>query len=397
MNVVVYVSDALRTGPPRLLRRPIREHDRRSTSSRQAASASTQAISAAPWTAPSTTSIVTGHLRAPSRLPALGRAARSRRSRRCSARSPRTATRSRASSSTRTTSSGSSRGERPRHERDASTARSSGCARTATQPFLSLRSQLGDPHALRRSSTPTARTGSRRSRRSSTASSPTPRRRSRPCARATGRRSSASPRCSSRRSSRSSTALGLREQHGRRVPLRPRRVVGRAVRDEGGREGRLPHARRDALRRDRRGAADPLGAGTARAGRRRLAGALGRSHADAARPRADCPRARPTGSRCCRSRSTATGTAIIAGTDMGALTKLAVRMPPWKLILDVESGAEEAYQPRARPARARSRPADAPPELREIVFRELEAPSATSSRRRRRRPSRSGSPTSATS
>ena len=34
--------------------------------------------------------------------------------------------------------------------------------------------------------------------------------------------------------------------------------------------------------------------------------------------------------------------AVIAGTDMGALTKLAVRMPPWKLILHVESGEEEA-------------------------------------------------------
>ena len=58
---------------------------------------------------------------------------------------------------------------------------------------------------------------------------------------------------------------------------------------------------------------------------------------------------------------------------MGALTKLAVRKPPWKLILDVESGEEEAYRPRRRPAGAHSRPADAPPELREIVFRELES------------------------
>ena len=43
-------------------------------------------------------------------------------------------------------------------------------------------------------------------------------------------------------------------------------------------------------------------------------------------------------------------TAVIAGTDMGALTKLAVRMPPWKLILDVESGEEEAYRLDARSA-----------------------------------------------
>ena len=65
--------------------------------------------------------------------------------------------------------------------------------------------------------------------------------------------------------------------------------------------------------------------------------------------------------------------AIIAGTDMGALTKLAVRMPPWKLILDVESGEEEAYRLDVDPRELDSRPADAPPELREIVFRELES------------------------
>ena len=52
--------------------------------------------------------------------------------------------------------------------------------------------------------------------------------------------------------------------------------------------------------------------------------------------------------------------AVIAGTDMGALTKLAVRVPPWKLILDVESGEEEAYRldtdPRElrQPARGRA-------------------------------------------
>lgn len=65
--------------------------------------------------------------------------------------------------------------------------------------------------------------------------------------------------------------------------------------------------------------------------------------------------------------------AVIAGTDMGALTKLAVRVPPWKLILDVESGEEEAYRLDVDPRELDSRPADAPPELREIVFRELES------------------------
>jgi arylsulfatase A-like enzyme len=65
--------------------------------------------------------------------------------------------------------------------------------------------------------------------------------------------------------------------------------------------------------------------------------------------------------------------AVIAGTDMGALTKLAVRMPPWKLILHVESGEEEAYRLDLDPRELASRPADVPAALRELVFRELES------------------------
>jgi len=65
--------------------------------------------------------------------------------------------------------------------------------------------------------------------------------------------------------------------------------------------------------------------------------------------------------------------AVIAGTDAGALTKLAVRMPPWKLILHVESGEEEAYNLDLDPRELSSRPADVPSELRELVFRELES------------------------
>jgi N-sulfoglucosamine sulfohydrolase len=65
--------------------------------------------------------------------------------------------------------------------------------------------------------------------------------------------------------------------------------------------------------------------------------------------------------------------AVIAGTDMGALTQLAVRKPPWKLILHVESGEEEAYNLVLDPRELESRPHEAPPELREIVFRELES------------------------
>jgi arylsulfatase A-like enzyme len=64
--------------------------------------------------------------------------------------------------------------------------------------------------------------------------------------------------------------------------------------------------------------------------------------------------------------------AIIAGTDMGALTKLAVRKPPWKLVLDVETGEEEAYRLDLDPRELTAR-TDAPQELRDIVFRELES------------------------
>jgi arylsulfatase A-like enzyme len=63
--------------------------------------------------------------------------------------------------------------------------------------------------------------------------------------------------------------------------------------------------------------------------------------------------------------------AVIAGTDKGALSKLAVRMPPWKLILDVESGEEEAYRLDVDPRERTSRPAEAPADLREAAFREL--------------------------
>jgi arylsulfatase A-like enzyme len=65
-------------------------------------------------------------------------------------------------------------------------------------------------------------------------------------------------------------------------------------------------------------------------------------------------------------------TAVIAGTDMGRLTRLAVRRPPWKLILDVESGEEEAYRLDVDPRELESR-TDAPQALRDVVFRELES------------------------
>ena len=65
--------------------------------------------------------------------------------------------------------------------------------------------------------------------------------------------------------------------------------------------------------------------------------------------------------------------AVVVGTDRGSLSQLAVRMPPWKLILDVESGEEEAYRLDVDPRERVSRPAEAPGELRELAFRELES------------------------
>jgi arylsulfatase A-like enzyme len=66
--------------------------------------------------------------------------------------------------------------------------------------------------------------------------------------------------------------------------------------------------------------------------------------------------------------------ALVAGTDAGALSKLAVRLPPWKLVLEVESGEEEAYRldldPRERAPRSAN---EAPPELRDLLYRELES------------------------
>jgi arylsulfatase A-like enzyme len=65
--------------------------------------------------------------------------------------------------------------------------------------------------------------------------------------------------------------------------------------------------------------------------------------------------------------------AVIAGTDKGALTQLAVRVPPWKLTLDIETGEEEAYHLETDPRELTSRPGDVPPELRTLVFAELES------------------------
>lgn len=63
--------------------------------------------------------------------------------------------------------------------------------------------------------------------------------------------------------------------------------------------------------------------------------------------------------------------AVSVRTDKGSLAQLALRLPPWKLVLDLATGAEEAYRldldPREREARK-----DAPQELRDRLHAELE-------------------------
>jgi arylsulfatase A-like enzyme len=66
--------------------------------------------------------------------------------------------------------------------------------------------------------------------------------------------------------------------------------------------------------------------------------------------------------------------ALLVGTDRGALTKLGVRLPPWKLLVDVESGEETAYRldldPRERVPQPSS---EVPAELRDLLYQELES------------------------
>ena len=62
----------------------------------------------------------------------------------------------------------------------------------------------------------------------------------------------------------------------------------------------------------------------------------------------------------------------IVGTDGGRVSQLALRQPPWKLLVHVESGTEEAYRLDLDPRERRSVPDEAPPDLRERLYAELE-------------------------
>ena len=65
--------------------------------------------------------------------------------------------------------------------------------------------------------------------------------------------------------------------------------------------------------------------------------------------------------------------ALIVGTDKGAVSQLALRQPPWKLTVHLRSGEEEAYRLDVDPGETTSRPDDVPGELRERLYTELEA------------------------
>jgi arylsulfatase A-like enzyme len=65
-------------------------------------------------------------------------------------------------------------------------------------------------------------------------------------------------------------------------------------------------------------------------------------------------------------------TVWIVGTDGGRVSQLALRRPPWKLLVHVEGGEEEAYDLGSDPRERRSVPDAVPPELRERLYAELE-------------------------
>jgi arylsulfatase A-like enzyme len=61
----------------------------------------------------------------------------------------------------------------------------------------------------------------------------------------------------------------------------------------------------------------------------------------------------------------------IAGTDGGQISQLCVRRPPWKLWVHVESGEEEAYNLEVDPREQHSAPDEVPAELRDVLYSEL--------------------------
>lgn len=64
--------------------------------------------------------------------------------------------------------------------------------------------------------------------------------------------------------------------------------------------------------------------------------------------------------------------ALVVGTDKGAVSQLALRQPPWKLTVHLQSGEEEAYRLDEDPGELENRPDDVPGDLRETLYAELE-------------------------
>lgn len=64
--------------------------------------------------------------------------------------------------------------------------------------------------------------------------------------------------------------------------------------------------------------------------------------------------------------------AWIVATDAGRVSQIALRRPPWKLTVHVESGEEEAYRLDRDPRERESVPEEVPGGLRERVYEELE-------------------------
>jgi arylsulfatase A-like enzyme len=64
--------------------------------------------------------------------------------------------------------------------------------------------------------------------------------------------------------------------------------------------------------------------------------------------------------------------AWIVATDAGRVSQVALRRPPWKLTVHVETGEEEAYRLDRDPRERDSVPDEVPGELRERVYEELE-------------------------
>jgi arylsulfatase A-like enzyme len=65
--------------------------------------------------------------------------------------------------------------------------------------------------------------------------------------------------------------------------------------------------------------------------------------------------------------------AWIVGTDKGAVSQLGLRQPPWKLVVHLQSGEEQAYRLDVDPDELESRPGEVPEDLRERVYAELES------------------------